>query len=182
MKLIKKELDQLEIQLTTMGEQNQLNANKSLLQFENLILATLNKLQKSAYLSYKQALLDLSDPARISYRGTANEMRETLREVLNHLAPDSEVVKQKNFSFEKNHNKPTQKQKVHFILKQRNKSKQYIKAPEKAVDIIVRGDFAREVYSRSSSLVHRSSEKKDVQQLKQYLDSVLAELLELHNI
>ena len=58
----------------------------------------------------------------MSYRGTANEIRETLRETLSYLAPDSEVEKQKNFKLEKGHNKPTQKQKVHFILKQRNKT------------------------------------------------------------
>ena len=184
MKLIKKELDQLEIQLTTMEGQNQSNANQTLSQLENLILNTLKKLKTSAYLSYKQALLDLSDKTRVSYKGTANEMRETVREVLDYLAPDKEIIKQKNFKLEKGRDKPTQKQKVHFILTQRNKSKQYIRAPEKAVQIIdnLKGDFTRAVYSQSAMLVHKSPSKHEIQTLKRYLDNVLAELLELTEI
>ena len=59
---------------------------------ETQILTTLHKLVPSAGLSYEQALRDLRGAPRISYRGTAVELREALREVLDHLAPDADVM------------------------------------------------------------------------------------------
>ena len=35
----------------------------------------------------------MGDQTRISYRGTAAELREVLRELLDHLAPDADVLK-----------------------------------------------------------------------------------------
>jgi hypothetical protein len=61
------------------------------------ILQTLTNLVPSAALSYEQALLDLADPKRLSFRGPAHELRECLREVLDHLAPDAEVMKAPGF-------------------------------------------------------------------------------------
>jgi len=60
---------------------------------EVAILSTLDKIIPSTALSYQQLLLDLRDPHRVSYRGTAAEVREVLRELLDHLAPDEEVLK-----------------------------------------------------------------------------------------
>ena len=52
----------------------------------------LEALVPSAALSYKQAVLDLNDDSRVSFRGPALELREALREILDHLAPDDEVT------------------------------------------------------------------------------------------
>src|SRR5919108_5297261 len=60
---------------------------------EGAILKTLDQLVPTIALSYKQVLLDLGDKQRISYRGTASELREVLRELLDHLAPDEDVLK-----------------------------------------------------------------------------------------
>ena len=133
-------------------------------------------------MSYKQVLFDLKDKERVSYKGTANEIRETLREVLDYLAPDKEVKKE--FPLEKEQDKPTQKQKVSFILKKRNRSKAHIHVPLKSSEIIEtsKGGLVRAVYNRSSMSVHKSSAKAEIIQLKKYLDSVLSELLELYNL
>ena len=64
---------------------------------EQRIVATLTGLIESAGRSYEQACLDLRDNAKCSYRGAAAELRETLREVLDHLAPDKEVISQNKY-------------------------------------------------------------------------------------
>lgn len=59
---------------------------------ERRILSTLESLVPAAALSYEQAIRDLADPDRVSFRGTANELRSTLWDVLDRLAPDEEVA------------------------------------------------------------------------------------------
>lgn len=55
----------------------------------------------TAALSYQQAIRDLADGGRVSYRGPAAELREVLREVLDHQAPDGEVMKSSDYKPEK---------------------------------------------------------------------------------
>src|SRR5260370_24406729 len=62
-------------------------------EIERQIIATLTDLIPSAAMSYQQALFDLSSEQRVSFRGPAVELREALREVIDHLAPDQAVVK-----------------------------------------------------------------------------------------
>jgi predicted component of type VI protein secretion system len=57
------------------------------------IIETLYRLVPSAALSFEQALLDRANKDRKSFRGTAAELREALREVIDHFAPDEDVVK-----------------------------------------------------------------------------------------
>ena len=178
-KTIRKELDQVEARIITSGQINQ-TSRAEFSDFEKSVLFTLEKLPCPADLSYKQALLDIRDNSRISYKGTANEMRETLREVLSYLAPDEKVKSQEGFTFEKGADKPTQKQKISFILSQRNISKAYKKAPAEAVEIIEnKGNFTRAVYNRASMSVHGQYTREEIMRLKKYLDIVLSELLEL---
>jgi len=148
---------------------------------EMRIFTTLASLVESASLSYKQACLDLRDNTRCSYRGAAAELRETLREILDHLAPDKEVIGQQNFKSEKNRTKPTMKQKVRYVLKSRGQNKSQTEAPESAVALVEEkvGDLARSVYNRSSVSTHISTSKPEVQQIKAYVDVVLGELLEI---
>lgn len=84
---------------------------------EAKIIATLKELFPSAALSYEQALRDLaSSTERLSFRGTANELREALRETVDHLAPDEDVLAAPGFRLERDRTKPTQKQKVRFKI------------------------------------------------------------------
>jgi hypothetical protein len=59
----------------------------------------------------------------MSWRGPATDFRESLRETLDHLAPDSAVKAEPGFKLEQNTSGPTMKQKVRFILKKRGVSK-----------------------------------------------------------
>lgn len=149
---------------------------------ETRILETLKKLIPSAAASYQQAILDLNSSDRLSFRGTANELRETLREVLDHLAPDSEVMKSKEFKLESGQSKPTQKQKVRHILRARQLTRTAIRAPEDAVKLVEEftASLTRSIYERGSLSAHVVTSRQEVQQMKMYIDSVLAELLEIH--
>lgn len=144
---------------------------------------TLNDLVPTAALSYEQALRDLAASTNgISFRGTANELREALRETLDRLAPDDDVMAPPGFKLEAGQTKPTQKQKVGFILRSRELPEKARKTPETAVLLIegLMGSLARASYERSSISAHIASTEHEVRQMKMYIDSVLAELLQVH--
>jgi hypothetical protein len=149
---------------------------------EKRIIETINQLVPSAALSYEQAILDLNSKDRISFRGTANELRETLREVLDYLAPDDKVMKGQGFKLEAGKTKPTQKQKVRYILKSRGLSRTAINAPEDSVSIVeeLMASLARSIYERSSLSTHVATARQELEQVKMYIDIVLIELLEIH--
>jgi hypothetical protein len=83
---------------------------------EARILQTITTMLPSAGASYEQAMRDLHDGTRVSVRGTAVELREALREVLDDLAPDVEVAKAPGFKLEHGQTKPTMRQKAHFVF------------------------------------------------------------------
>jgi hypothetical protein len=149
---------------------------------EGKIINTLEKIVPSAALSYKQAIRDLLDTSRVSYRGTANEIRETLREVLQHLAPDNKVMAEQGFALEKEQTKPTHRQKVEFIFKKRLMSKEAMKIPITSISLVetLTAIFARSLYERTSVSTHVLSMKSEVNKLKNYIDGLLAEILELN--
>ena len=180
-KSIDQELNGIEIALMTATTEPHTPSTIKLDGKEQRIAATLSGLVKSAGLSYEQACLDLRDNTRFSYRGAAVELRETLREVLDHLAPDEEVISQDNFKLEKDHLKPTMKQKVRYILTSRGKNKSQVDAPGYSVTLVEDkvGALARSVYNRSSISTHISTSKQEVLQIKAYVDVVLGELLEI---
>ena len=149
---------------------------------ETKILETLRELVPTAALSYEQAVRDLRATDRLSYRGTANELREALRETVDRLAPDEVVMAASGFKLERDRTRPTQKQKVRHILRSRNLSSTARKTPEDSVELVeaLTGDLARSSYERSSLSAHVASTEREVRQMKMYVDSVLAELLQIH--
>ena len=119
---------------------------------ESRMIETLERLVPSAAASYRQAVSDLADQSRLSYRGTASEFREALRETLDHLAPDDAVTKQPGYSLEPGQSKPTMKQKVRFVLTSRDRNKTQRESAEKSVAFVseLSGEIARAVYNRAS--------------------------------
>ncbi len=145
------------------------------------ILDTLSKILPLAAASFQQVLNDLGQN-RVSYRGVAAELREILRETLDYLAPDKNVMSSAGFKLEKDKAGPTMKQKVRFILKSRNKSATAIEVPESAATIVDESvaTLARATYNRGSVSTHVAAEKQEIQNIKRYLDSLLYELLEIY--
>jgi len=148
---------------------------------EASILQTLERLVPTAGLSYRQALADLQQEQRHSWRGTASELRETVRETLDHLAPDGDVKAVKGFAFEGGRSVPTMAQKVRFIFRSRDVPSGAMAAPENTVQAIdaVIGSLARSTYDRGSLDTHVAASRQEVRQLKRYVDTVLCDVLRI---
>lgn len=149
---------------------------------ERRIIETLERLKPSAARSYQQALVDLGGARRHSFRGVAHELREALRETLDHFAPDAAVMAEPRFKLEQGLTRPTQRQKALFVLRKRRLPKKALEAPELAVSTIeeLGASITRSAYTRGSISAHTATPQKEVRQMKMYLDAVLAELLEIH--
>ena len=150
-------------------------------QTERGTVDTLAKMLPGSAASYEQVLRDLADGHRISWRGTAGELRELLREVVDHLAPDDKVRASQGFQLEQGQSGPTQRQKVRFILRaRRSPSAAVTVAAEtlETVDAMVAA-LARSTYQLGSVSTHTPSTGVEIRKLKRYVDTLLAELLEI---
>jgi len=148
---------------------------------ERGILETLTRMLPGSAASYEQALRDMAQGDRISWRGTATELREVLREAMDHLAPDDQVLASTGFQPEPGQTRPTQKQKVRFILRARRSSSAAVGVAEASlatVDEAVAA-LARTTYSRGSVSTHTATNAAEIRNLKRYVDALLAELLEI---
>lgn len=150
---------------------------------ETSVLTVLDELVPSGGASYRQALRDLAGSLRASYRGTATELRECLREVLDRLAPDEEVTQAPGFKLERDRTRPTMKQQTRHILKARGWGDTARGATEKSVELVEEmvGAVARSVYDRASLSTHTTSSKDEVQRIKRYLDTLLHDLLDIES-
>ena len=145
------------------------------------IIKTLQELVPPAALSYQQAIADLADDDRVSFRGPALELREALRETLDHLAPDKDVGAMEGYEQEPERKGPTMKQKIRFIRSARGLSKSSGAVPEQSattIDELV-GTLTRSVYDMSSVATHVAKERKAVVRIKLYVVAVLHEMLEI---
>lgn len=147
---------------------------------ETAIVETLDRVLPSAALSYRQLIRDLSDAEQVSFRGTSAELREVVREVLDHWAPDEEVLKK--VKLEKDQKRPSMKQKTMFILQARGVGETGRKPAENAADAVEEsvGSLARSVYDQGSLSTHVAMTRREVLRFKAYADAVLADLLEVH--
>lgn len=148
---------------------------------ETAIINTLDNLVPSAGASYRQALADLVASDRVSYRGSACELRESFREILDHLAPDKSVVEQAGFTLEPKQTRPTMKQKIRFVFRSRGQGGTTGALAEQSVALIenIYGDVGRAFYNRASLSTHVATSKKELEKLKRYVDTVFCDLLEI---
>ncbi len=147
-----------------------------------MIIQTLNQIVPSAALSYQQAMQDLQAEQRLSWRGPATDLREALRETLDHLAPDQDVIELPGYKQTPDTIGPTMKQKVRFIMKSRGVSKAVSSPAETATESVelAVGSFVRSVYTRSSVSTHTPTDKAEVIRVRNFVRVVLCELLEIH--
>ncbi len=177
---IQQQLEVLKLAKGKLIEERESESGK-LSQIETDIYDALLEFVPAAACAYKQALLDVADENRLSYRGVAHELREAFRETLDQLAPDEAVQSQPNFKCQMDPNKPTMKQKVLYILNSRGLPQDALKAPEEAVQIVEErvASLCRATYRRSSISAHVASERKEVLQVKHYVNTVFREILSL---
>jgi len=149
---------------------------------EAAILRTLRTLLPTTAASYEQVLRDIQDAGRVSYRGVAADLREVVREVLDHLAPDADVMATAGFKLEQGQKGPTMRQKVNFILRARKVGDSARQTALESIEHINEnaGLVGRAVYSRGAADVHSAKPREEVLNFKGYADAVLAELLAIH--
>lgn len=145
---------------------------------ERGIFTTLEKMLPTTASSYEQVLQDVAAGKRVSWRGTGAELREVLREVMDHLAPDGDVMAAPGFKLDGDLKRPTQKQKVRFILKARKRAVGVAEASLETVEESI-ATLARSTYQRGSAGSHASTDATEVRRLKNYVDALLVELLEI---
>lgn len=150
-------------------------------QTERAILDTLAKMLPVAAASYEQALLDVAQGKRVSWRGSATELREVLREAIDYLAPDDKVTASPGFQLEQGQSLPTQKQKVRFILRARKSNSTAVAVAEASLSTVDDSiaSLARSTYQRGSASTHSTTNASEIRNLKRYVDALLAELLEV---
>ncbi len=146
------------------------------------ITGTLQAMVPSAALSYEQAAIDMQSDKRLSWRGPATDLREALRETLDHLAPDRDVRAMPGYKQDTGTDGPTMKQKVRYVLKNRGVSKAIAGPAEEAADAVEEAvvSFVRSVYTRSSVSTHTPTDKAEVLRVRDFVRVVLCELLEIH--
>src|SRR5665213_1435021 len=105
-------------------------------QTERAIVETLGRMLPASSASYEQALRDIGQGVRVSWRGTASELREVLREVIDHLAPDDKVLASPGFQLEQGQLAPTQKQKVRFVLRARRSSSTAVSVAQASLETV----------------------------------------------
>jgi hypothetical protein len=148
---------------------------------ERGILDTLKRMLPTTALSYEQVLRDVTEGQRVSWRGPGTELREVLREVMDHLAPDDQVMAAPGFQLEPELKRPTQKQKVRFILKARKSKSGALAVSEASVNTFEEGiaTLARSTYQRGAVSTHTPTDGAEIRKLKGYVDALLVELLEV---
>jgi hypothetical protein len=148
---------------------------------DSAIIETLKKLDPSASNSYEQGLIDTKLPSRLSWRGPATDFRESLRECLDHLAPNKDVMAQTGFKLEPDAKGPTMRQKAKFILNKRGISRNQQKTTEDTINTIEDSisSLVRSVYSRASISTHTPTSRDEVIRIRNLVRVVLSEILSI---
>lgn len=128
--------------------------------------------------SYVQVASDLASDDRLTWMGTAHEIREMLRGILDTLAPVEDVQKAAWYKLQSNTSGPTQKQKVKYILEQKKAGSAEKKLTDNLGVIEEKVEsFARDMYGRSSDAAHRSKDKTEAFKLLKYFEAFAFDIL-----
>ncbi|MHB8527128.1 MAG: pPIWI-associating nuclease domain-containing protein [Candidatus Acidiferrales bacterium] len=133
---------------------------------------------------YEQAVADIEDAKRTSYRGAAAELREVLTGVLHRLAPNEAVegmdwYKESRRSGTRKETVPTRAERAKYILRSRMKGSAVTGSAEAhMVSVEGRlGDVVDATYKRGSAATHLGGERDELQSLLPYINALLRELL-----
>ena len=151
--------------------------------FSEIVARRLEQMDPSLRDSYETVISDLNWDDRKSFKGTANELREVLREVLHRLAPTEEV--QNEHWFEDAHQgqqqvpAPTHAERAKYILFQKRKGSAGIESVEQFVDAAADrlGAVVRSSYTRANAAAHAQQAKAEIQAQLRYINALLLELL-----
>ncbi len=148
------------------------------------VIEALRNLDEDLERRYLQVLSDIGDQTRISYAGTANELREVVRIVLHAKAPNEKVEKMPWFELERISDKnlpkqPTQAERVRYILEARKSSKgavDQVQEEEQLIDALI-GRVVRSSYGRINVSVHAIEDRSEIERCLRYVDAFLLDIL-----
>jgi hypothetical protein len=133
---------------------------------------------------YDQAVLDIEDPDRQSYRGAAAELREVLTHVLHILAPTSEVeamdwYKEARKPGSTAEPKPTRTERTKFILRKQAQGSTASEFAESYMSMVEErlGHVIGRTFARSNRSTHAESERDELVKMLPYINALLRELL-----
>lgn len=134
--------------------------------------------------SYVQAVFDITDGERLSYRGPAAELREVLTGVLHILAPNPRVEEtdwyvEARRSGARKETTPTRAERVKFILRNRMQGSAQTETAETFMTTVEErlASVVNATYKRGSAATHGGTEQVEVQQIVKYINALLRELL-----
>jgi len=134
--------------------------------------------------SYEQAVLDIEETDRISYRGPAAELREVLTGVLHMLAPNPRVeetdwYREARRTGVRAEPTPTRAERVKFILRSRAKGSAVTEVGESFMTSVEErlANVVNATYRRGSAATHGSTERDEMGQLLPYVNAILREIL-----
>jgi hypothetical protein len=146
----------------------------------NDIYDALSHISETLANSYAQIRKDLQDTNRLSWAGTAHEIREVLSTILRMLAPDEAVTSRPWYQQDPNTSGPTQKQRVRYILQMRGAGSKERAVAEQVVDLDeMIENLVRATYSRASNAAHRFKNRDEVLRVLRYFDAFAQDLLNL---
>jgi hypothetical protein len=133
---------------------------------------------------YEQAVLDIENTDRMSYRGPAAELREVLTGVLHTLAPNDQVeatdwYREARRSGSRKETTPTRAERTKFILRSRAKGSASTEAAESYMTSVEErlGSVVNATYKRGSAATHGGTEREELVNLLPYINALLRELL-----
>ncbi|HEV2426423.1 MAG TPA: hypothetical protein VGZ29_16475 [Terriglobia bacterium] len=133
---------------------------------------------------YEQAVLDIEDSDRVSYRGAAAELREVLTQVLHILAPTADVqaadwYREARKSGATTEPKPTRAERTKFILRRQEQGSTGTGFAESYMSMVEErlGQVIGRTFERSNRSTHAESEKDELIRLLPYVNALLRELL-----
>jgi hypothetical protein len=144
------------------------------------ILESLQAISNPLANSYLQIIAEFEDESRITWDGTAHQIRELLRKLLDLLAPTNLVEQQVGYKQEMGLSGPTQKQRVKYILAVKGGgSKQQAVVQNIALIEDKIGNLVRDTYQRASDAAHRSKDKTEAFRILRYFEAFAYDLLNI---
>jgi hypothetical protein len=147
------------------------------------VTARLRKLDPGLADSYEQAVRDLDDDGRITYKGPAAELREVLTGVLHKLAPTAEVqatpwYQQARRTGVRSEPTPTRVERTKFIMRHKGKGSAAEDAAESSLALVEDrlGKVVDATYRMGAAATHEEAEREEVRQTLRYLNALLREL------
>ena len=155
-------------------------ANPPLDASTQMIVEKLSQLSPHLAVSYRQVHRDLTDNTRLSYRGTANELREILRETLEHLAPDDKVMAREWYRPVGDRRAPTHQQRARYILEKRGGGSSEQEVVNRALSVVEDGiaKLVRDLYSRAADAAHTPKDASEIERLLHHFHALVHDLCE----